>query len=117
MIQPQIGLPCLYRWRPGQVRAGQDDAAALITRVNSDGSVDLTVFQPGTPDTLVLNRVGRMSQEVQSHCWHPLAWMAEIDRRVAEFQSLAECVNGHAIPEPPRRGPGRPPKVRPEAAA
>lgn len=69
-----LGHPVLYRFRPGQVRAGQQDAAALVTRVNADGSLDLAVFPALGPNSefLTVNKVRRMSQEVTSNCWHPL---------------------------------------------
>lgn len=34
-MTPYIGMPVLYHLRPGQVRAGQSELAAVITRVNS----------------------------------------------------------------------------------
>ena len=65
------GKMVLYIWRPGQVRARQSESAAMITRVNPDGTVNLSVYPDGTPDALFLRNVAAMSEAVQSHCWHP----------------------------------------------
>lgn len=65
-----IGKIVLYRYRPGQIRAGQIDDPGVVTRVNGDGSLDLRVFPHGLSDTILLARVPPMSDSVTGHCWH-----------------------------------------------
>lgn len=80
-----LGMPVLYRLRPGQVRAGQNELAALVTRVNArktrkeaDGSetvvveetVDLVAFVPDS-EPLRQHRVMALSEKVTGHCWLP----------------------------------------------
>lgn len=93
MLYP--GKMVLYTWRPGQVRAGQTESAAMILRVNRDGTVNLRVFADGTPDALDLRNVPAMSETIQTHCWSRNP--DDSDRAQPEPQ-----------PEPIRRGPGRP---------
>lgn len=86
----RTGSHVLYRFRPGQVRAGQTEAAALVTRVNIDGTANLTVFADGTPDCLYLRSVPKASQEITSHCWT----MAESDNvDIAQLQ--ADLLEAH----------------------
>lgn len=130
-MTPHIGLIVLYRYRPGQVRAGQLDDAAIVTRVHADGSVNLDVFADGLPDRLHFNNVPPMSDAVQSHCWHDREGGAGSDISNDELLKLAMGTN---IPSDEllklamelsdrvaaleaKRGPGRPPNARsPEAA-
>jgi len=76
-MQPYVGQIVLYRLRPGQVRAGISELAAIVTRVHppSDGEakpcVDLRVFVPDSLDPLVLGRVMAQSDAVRGHCWRP----------------------------------------------
>jgi hypothetical protein len=67
-----LGMPVLYRLRPGQARMGQQDLAAIVTRVNPDGRIDLIAFPPRTAiaDALVVENVAQMTQDVTGHCWH-----------------------------------------------
>ena len=77
MMQPYVGQIVLYRLRPGQVRAGQSELAAIVTRVHArlDGEdapcVDLRVFVPDSVDPLVQPRVMALSENVRGHCWRP----------------------------------------------
>jgi hypothetical protein len=77
------GKMVLYIWRPGQVRARQSESAAMITRVNPDGTVNLTVYPDGTPDPLFLRNVAAMSDAVPCHCWHPNPDDAEREKAAA----------------------------------
>ena len=76
-MQPYVGQIVLYRLRPGQVRAGISEIAAIVTRVHArlDGEakpcVDLRVFVPDSLDPLVQQRVMALSDTVQGHCWRP----------------------------------------------
>ncbi len=76
-MQPYVGQIVLYRLRPGQVRAGQSELAAIVTRVHPrlDGEtrpcVDLRVFVPDSLDPLVQQRVMALSDAVRGHCWRP----------------------------------------------
>jgi hypothetical protein len=76
-MQPYVGQIVLYRLRPGQVRAGVSELAAIVTRVHSlaEGEerpcVDLRVFVPDSVDPLVQPRVMAQSDAVRSHCWRP----------------------------------------------
>ena|SRR5258708_7300066 len=76
-MQPYIGQIVLYRLRPGQVRAGQSELAAIVTRVHArlDGEalpcVDLRVFVPDSLDPLVQQRVMALADAVRGHCWRP----------------------------------------------
>lgn len=125
-MPPHIGQIVLYRYRPGQVRAGQLDDAALVTRVHADGSVNLDVFADGLPDRLHYNNVPPMSDAVQSHCWH--------DREGAAADEALKFIMGTNIPGDEllklvmevsdrvaaleaKRGPGRPANARPPEAA
>jgi hypothetical protein len=83
------GKPVLYRFRPGQVRMGQIEGAAMITRVYPDGTVDLTVYPPNNPEPLFQTRVAKMAREDDFHCWRlneDDERMAELERRVAELE-------------------------------
>ena len=77
MQQPYIGQIVLYRLRPGQVRAGQSELAAIVTRVHTrlDGEalpcVDLRVLVPDSLDPLVQQRVMALADAVRGHCWRP----------------------------------------------
>jgi hypothetical protein len=76
-MQPYVGQIVLYRLRPGQVRAGQSELAAIVTRVHTrpDGEdapcVDLRVFVPDSVDPLVQPRVMALSAAVRGHGWRP----------------------------------------------
>jgi len=76
-MQPHVGQIVLYRLRPGQVRAGISELAAIVTRVHPllDGEekpcVDLRVFVPDSLDPLVQQRVMAQSDVVRGHCWRP----------------------------------------------
>lgn len=74
-MQPYLAMPVLYRLRPGQTRMGQQDLAAIVTRVHKDGAVDLIAFPPQTniTDALHLDRVAPMSDTITGHCWHVAA--------------------------------------------
>lgn len=104
-----------YHWRPGQVRAGQSESAALVTRTNPDGTANLKVFADGTPDVLDLRNVPKMSQEIRSHCWEAqsgdvsglLDRIETLERDLAAAQDRLDAL-ALALPLPPRRGPGRP---------
>ena len=86
------GHMVLYRFRPGQVRAGQPDAPALVTRVNPDGTANLTVYPDGTPDPLFLRAVPRLSQDVASHCWE-MAKSDDASEQVSQLQR--DLVDAH----------------------
>lgn len=84
------GKPVLYRFRPGQVRMGQTEAAAMITRVYPDGTCDLTVHPPNNPEPLFQNKVPKMAREEDFHCWRlndDDVRMMELERRVAELEA------------------------------
>ena len=77
-MQPYVGQIVLYRLRPGQVRAGVSELAAIVTRVHprahdgeKDPCVDLRVFVPDSLDPLVQPRVMAMTDAVRGHCWRP----------------------------------------------
>jgi len=76
-MQPYVGQIVLYRLRPGQVRAGVSELAAIVTRVHplaageAKPCVDLRVFVPDSLDPLVQPRVMAQSEAVCSHCWRP----------------------------------------------
>lgn len=53
MIKPELGMPVLYHQQAGDHFAGGETLAATITRVWSDGMVNLTVFDG---DGLAQNR-------------------------------------------------------------
>ncbi len=92
------GKTVLYRWRPGQVRGGSQDAAALVLRVRSpggvpDGTLDLIVWPAGDRDPLFLDNVAAMSDRVTNHCWHlpaedPAAKIADLEKRVAQLEAI-----------------------------
>lgn len=63
------GKMVIYRWRSGQVRAGQTESAALVTRVNADGTVNLKVFPDDPNGDLWFKAVPPASDKIQSHCW------------------------------------------------
>ena len=84
------GKMVLYIWRPGQVRARQSESAAMITRVNPDGTVNLSVYPDGTPDPLYLKNVAAKSDAVQSHCWKPNADDIEREALLARIDNLEE---------------------------
>lgn len=87
-MKPYPGLMVLYRWRPGQVRAGETDAAAVVTKVYPDETVDLTIFVPSMGPEIHQNRVMHMSKEVPCHCWHMApaanAGKAEVPQHIAD---------------------------------
>lgn len=134
---PTIGQSVLYVWRPGQIRAGEVESAAIVTRVNADGSLNLRVFPDGTPDVLQFQRVVPMSEAIHGHCWREAAPPAGVvavpvgdgddlrpggieyvpDVRIALEQvqaSHADLVARLAALEA-KRGPGRPPKPKGDA--
>ncbi len=89
-----LGKTVLYRCRPGQVRMGARDMAAIVTREQADGCLDLMIFPPKTHigDALHYENVAPMTDVYTGHCWHPVE--EPVDR-------MAEAA---------KRGPGRPPK-------
>lgn len=89
-MKPYVGQIVLYRWRPGQVRAGQAESAGMVTKINPDGTLNLTVHPDATPDPLFLKSVAAASQEVTSHCWSPTEQDARIfflEERCAQLES------------------------------
>lgn len=107
-----LGRTVHYRQRPGQVRAGQQDLAAKITKVWPDGSASLRIYVPDSPDVLLQPKVQRMSQEVTTHCWFiPEIANPELDEMRAQLTKALDRIE--ALENRPRLG--RPPKS--EAAA
>ncbi len=114
---PHIGKIVLFRYRPGQVRAGQIDDAAIVTRVHADGSANLDVFADGLPDRLHFNNVPPMSDAVQSHCWRSLDVAPSQEIPGDELLKLVMELSDRVAVLESKRGPGRPPTVRPPEAA
>lgn len=82
------GKMVLYIWRPGQVRARQSESAAMITRINPDGTVNLKIEPDGTPDPVFQNNIAMRSDAVQSHCWKPNADDVERDELIEHIADL-----------------------------
>jgi hypothetical protein len=98
-MKPYIGMMVLYRCRPGQVRAGQQDLAALVTKVRQDGSVDLRIYTPDMVDVLNQQAIREMSQDLQWHCWHvadgsPDALRARIEQLEADLVEAHNRIDG-----------------------
>lgn len=104
-----LGKFVLYSWRPGQVRVGQSESAALVTRVNRDGTLNLKVFADGTPDVLDLRNVPKASQEIASHCWKAQREdVGDLAKRIEELEKAVADANERLDELLARRGPGRP---------
>lgn len=91
------GLPVLYRWRAGQIRGGNIDAAAMILCVRADNVCDLIIHPAGAREPLYFDHVSLMDQEHQTHCWRlPPAQTG--DDRVAALEQriidLEEALTG-----------------------
>lgn len=87
---PYVGMSVNYRCRPGQIRVGQQDLAALVTRLRPNGSVDLRVYVPDSVDVLIYPGILPMSQDLQYHCWHvppgsPDVLLARIEQLEADL--------------------------------
>lgn len=90
-MQPYPGLMVLYRPRPGQIRAGQVDLAAMVTAVYPGDRCDLNIYPPMS-EPYQQPKVPALSEEFTSHVW---------------VMPPAQEVDTDA---PVRRGPGRPRK-------
>jgi len=111
---PKIGMQCLYRQRPGQIRQGQQDLPATITRVNSDGTVTLRIVIPDSVDVIIEPKIKPLSQELSYHCWLVPDYMMgggngserieSLQREIAELQERVDALEN-------KRGAGRPPKA------
>lgn len=83
------GLPVLYRWRAGQVRGGNLDAAAVILNVRRDGLCDLIIHPAGAREPMYFDGVAMMAKEDQTHCWR----LPPIDQRIVDkIESLAQAI-------------------------
>jgi hypothetical protein len=90
---------------------------ALVTRVNADGSYNLTVFPDGS-EPFYRQNVGKQSDALRNVCWvdYPESTMPPrellVGHKLPTFDSDAAVKNAESalgIDHPPRRG--RPPKV------
>ena len=83
-----IGPLVFYVWRPGQVRAGQTQSIALVTKENADKTVNLSVFPDGSPDALFLKNVPAQSQEIAHHCFVQFPnSVAALEQRVSQLEN------------------------------
>src|SRR5262249_26313924 len=82
------GKCVVYRWRHGQVRAFQDEAAAMIVRVRMGNVVSLIVFPAGDRDFMFFENVAPYSQETQTHCWRH----NQDDTRIADLEDQVEAL-------------------------
>lgn len=99
------GLAVLYRLRPGQTRMGQQDLAAIVTRVAANDRLDLIAFPPktGIVDALMLENVAPMSQEITGHCWHAppdesAEDVAALRVRIDELETMLDDLTGGRPP-------------------
>lgn len=66
--KPRVSDSVLYVFRPGQVRAGQAEVAAIVTKVNADDTLELITF-PTMSEMVHQSRVPAMSEVITGHCW------------------------------------------------
>jgi hypothetical protein len=88
----QVSDMVLYRCRPGQVRAGQLDLAAMVTKINSDGTLELTVY-PALSEPCFQSKVPALSDGFTGHCWHPRSEpevVLDIGKAQAQARAAAE---------------------------
>lgn len=64
-----FGKLVIYHWRAGQVRAGQTQSVALVTKLNPDGTANLKVFPDDPNGDLWFRSVPPMSDAVKTHCF------------------------------------------------
>ena len=97
------GKMVLYRWRLGEVRAGQTEAAAMITMLHPDGSADLTVYPAMDREPRFQRKVPQMSAEHDFHCWRLTPddeRMEELEHRVAELEAVVADLSPPSIGDP-----------------
>jgi hypothetical protein len=96
-------MPVVYRWRTGQVRGGNVDAAAQVLKIRHkdgvpDGSLDLIVLAAGDRDPLFFANVHQMSDAITTHCWRFPDHELDRDTRMADFErrisDLEEALTG-----------------------
>lgn len=90
------GKMVLYRWRPGQVRAQQAESAAMITKINADGTVNLKVVPDAAPDPIFLRNIAQNSNEVQSNCWLPNPDDQRLDQLETDLLEALDRLDGRA---------------------
>lgn len=103
------GKLVLYRWRVGQVRAGQLDAGAMVTRIHADGTLDLTVHPAMDRDPLYVDRVAQMSDAVLSHCWRfndDEQRMVELTERLAALETKLAALEPAPTPKKSKTAAG-----------
>lgn len=96
------GMSILYRWRPGQVRGGNHDAAAQILAVRANNICDLIVHPAGAREPLFFDGVPLMARDDQTHCWR----LPPVDERVVQkiaaleqqISDLEEALTGGRAP-------------------
>jgi hypothetical protein len=98
-MKPYLSQSVLYRVRPGQVRAGQSELAAIVTKVYPDGSADLRVFVSDVADPLVLPRVPPMTQDQQSNCWRLPDVGDDVAGLVARVCELEHMIDSMTAPK------------------
>lgn len=108
------GIWVLYVFRSGQVRAGQSECAAMITKLNGDGTANLKIEADGTADPIYQKSVPPRSQEVTGHCWYvPATESADLTSLREELAEAHRRID--ALEAKPKRG--RPPNAAVNASA
>lgn len=84
------GTPVLYRWRAGQIRGGNIDAAALILAVRANNICDLIIHPAGAREPLYFDGIPMMARDDQTHCWR----LPHVDDRIVQkIAALEQTIN------------------------
>lgn len=74
------GTPVLYRWRPGQIRGGNYEAAAQILAIRAGNVCDLIIHPAGAREPMYFEGVPMQAKDDQTHCWR----LPPVDERVVQ---------------------------------
>lgn len=129
-MQPYLGMPCIYIPRANDRVGGQDEMAAVVTRLYEDGTAGLTVF-PHQGEHVWRDRIPEQNEPGGVHCWRRIEtgssvlsdnefkdrlvtdlgrFNTDIDDRFARAETTIRMLEAEISAIKAARKPGRKPK-------